>query len=133
MSIRFLFLAPALALLLSACAGTPGCGDSDTKELLDEIIEQTFQGSHVGRELRPTTGYKVRAIRMVSHDKDADVYECAATLELQVEDLKPLEREIEYDIYSVQDEDADFQIHYDDRQFNQIILDAYNFRGMSQR
>ena len=47
--------------------------------------------------------------------------------------MKPLEREIEYDIYSVQDEDADFQIRYDDRQFNQIILDAYNFRGMSQR
>lgn len=132
MKIHPALFAPTLALLLPACSGTPTCGDGDTKDLLDEIIEKSFQNNPYGRNLRPLVEYKVRAIHMLDHDKNTDSYECAATLELQADGMKLLEGDIEYDIYSVQDEDADFQIHYDDKQFNQIIPDAHHAKSMKQ-
>lgn len=107
--------ATCLLLALSACSGTPDCGSSDTRHLLGEIIEEAFDKSVYGKQLRPLVDYRVRAIRTVSHHKNVDVYECAATLEIisPQGDGKPIETEFEYDVYSVQDDDADFEISFD--------------------
>lgn len=107
----------ALLLLLSACTGTPACGDSDALELLDTIIEETFQDNAYGRKARPMIDYTVRGIRTLGHDDDVDSYQCAATLELRPKDgrsNKTVEQAFEYDIYSVEDEQGDFEIQYDD-------------------
>lgn len=108
--------ATCLMLTLSACNGTPDCGSSDAQHLLGEIIEEAFDKSAYGRQLRPSVDYRIRAIRTVSYQKNVDVYECAATLEITSAqgDGKPIETEFEYDVYSVQDDDADFEISFDD-------------------
>ena len=116
--IRVAAMASATCLLmaLSACSDTPDCGSSDAQHLLGEIIEEAFEKSVYGRQLRPLVDYRIRAIRTVSYQKNVDVYECAATLEITSAqgDGKPIETEFEYDVYSVQDDDADFEIGFDD-------------------
>lgn len=108
----------ALLFLLSACAaGTPACGDADTLDLLDEIVDETFQEHAYGRKARPMVEYTVRSIRTLGHDDDVDSYQCAATLELRPKDGrsdKTVEQAFEYDIYAVEDEQNDFEIRYDD-------------------
>ena len=48
-------LMPCTFLLLSACSGTPACGDSATLDLLDEIIEEKFPPPNAMR-LFPSRG-----------------------------------------------------------------------------
>lgn len=108
--------ATCLMLALSSCSDTPDCGSGDARHLLGEIIEEAFEKSAYGRQLRPLVDYRIRAIRTVNHQKNVDVYECAATLEITSAqgDGKSIETEFEYDVYSVQDDDADFEISFDD-------------------
>lgn len=109
-------LSPLAVVLLSACSGTPACGDSETLSLLDDIIEEKFEESAYGREFKPIVGYEVRGIRTLDHDVDTDTYECAATLEFSLKNgrsSKTIEQEIEYDVNSVQDKDNDFEVSYD--------------------
>lgn len=107
--------ATCLLLALSACSGTPDCGSSDTRYLLTEIIEETFEKSAYAKQLRPLVDYRIRAVRTVDHHKNVDVYECAATLEIisTQGDGKPSETGFEYDVYSVQNDEADFEISVD--------------------
>ena len=115
---RFLWsLVPCAVLLLSACSGTPACGDSATLDLLDEIIDGKFQESAYGREFKPMVDYEVRSIRTLSRDDDTGSYECAATLEFSLkneQDDKTVKQDFEYGVEPVQDKDADFEVTYDD-------------------
>lgn len=112
--------ATCLMLALSSCSDTPDCGSGDARHLLSEIIEEAFEKSAYGRQLRPLVDYRIRAIRTVNHQKNVDVYECAATLEITSAqgDGNPIEFEFEFefefDVYSAQDDDADFEISFDD-------------------
>lgn len=105
-----------LLLALSGCTGTPGCSSGDSQDLLGDIIEEAFERSSHGKELRPLVDYRVRSIQTVGHDKDVDRYECAATLEISLvgSDAKPVSQDIEYDVYLIQDDEADFEISFDE-------------------
>lgn len=102
--------------LLGACSsGTPDCADDDSMDLLHEIIEGHFQESHDGRQLRPMLEYSIRGIRTEQHDEKLDSYQCSATLELQLisNPSGPTQKQdIEYDVHSIEDPDADFEITY---------------------
>lgn len=108
--------AGSLLLALSGCSGTPGCSSSDSQDLLGDIIDEAFETSAYGKELRPMVDYRLRSIQTVGHDKEVDRYECAATLEISLvgSDAKPVEQNIEYDVYLIQDDEADFEISFDD-------------------
>ncbi len=102
--------------LLSACSsGTPDCADDDTTHLLGEIIEGHFLESGYGRQLRPMVEYSIRGIRTEQHDEKLDSYACSATLEFHLlsnPDGPRQKQNIEYDVDSIEDPDADFEISY---------------------
>lgn len=102
--------------MLSDCSGAPKCSSSDSRDLLGDIIEEAFEKSAYGKELRPLVEYRLRSIQTLEYDRDVDRYECAATLEISLigSDAKPVEQNIEYDVYLIQDDEADFEISFDD-------------------
>jgi len=118
--------------LLSACSsGTPGCADDDATRLLHEIVEGHFQESAYGRELRPMVEYSIRGIRTERHDEKLDSYQCSATLELHLTSNPsgPAQnQDIEYDVHSIEDPDADFEISYTG--VKEGILKAAMAKGM---
>ncbi|PKM32037.1 MAG: hypothetical protein CVV08_14585 [Gammaproteobacteria bacterium HGW-Gammaproteobacteria-12] len=102
--------------MLSACSsGTPGCADDDSTSLLREIVEGHFLESAYGRQLRPMVEYSIRSIRTEQHDEKLDSYECSATLEFHLVSNPggPRQKQdIAYDVHSIEDPDADFEISY---------------------
>lgn len=106
----------SLLLLLGGCTSAPGCSGSDTRDLLETIIEEAFDDSFYGKELRPSVEYRVRSIQTLDHDRNVDRYACAATLEISSADgrSKKIEQDFEYDVYLIEDEENDFEISFDD-------------------
>ncbi|SUD38198.1 Uncharacterised protein [Ectopseudomonas mendocina] len=105
----------ALTLLSACSSGTPGCADDDSTSLLREIVEGHFLESAYGRQLRPMVEYSIRGIRTEQHDDKLDSYECSATLEFHLVSNPngPTQKQgIEYDVHSIKDPDADFEISY---------------------
>ncbi|WP_146093159.1 MULTISPECIES: hypothetical protein [unclassified Xanthomonas] len=87
-----------VSVLLSGCAGgTPDCGDSETMELIHGVIVKAvekrvtwYENSAEAKRYmdmfnveafrKIPENYEVSKIRVLSHDKDTDVYECEATI-----------------------------------------------------
>jgi len=124
MKLYRLFATTSMALLLGACGATPSCDAGDTLNLLGEIVEETFQKSLYGQALRPQAEFRFRNIRMLRHRTDTDTYHCSASLEISVDGIKPVVQELEYEVYPVTDEDGDFAVNYDERDFIMAISDA---------
>lgn len=104
-----------LALLSACSSGTPDCADDDATDLLREIVEEYFLESAYGRQLRPMVEYSIRSIRTEAHDEKLDSYQCSATLEFHLTSNPsgPTQKQdIEYDVHSIEDPDADFEISY---------------------
>lgn len=114
-------------LLLAACAGgTPECGSSKAKADLREVADQRI-AQEVGaiREhplvtsdefataVKDRLSFAFKSIRTLSHDEDTDTYQCASVLSVTVDGKVQSEQDFEYDIYSVEDPDRDYEIRYD--------------------
>ncbi|MGH8054885.1 MAG: hypothetical protein ACREP4_13300 [Stenotrophomonas sp.] len=112
--------------LLAGCSGTPDCGSADTLSLLDEIIEERFADSLLGKQTRSKVDYRVRNIRMLDHDRSIDAYQCLATFEITPvgESEKIASEDVEFDVYTVQDDEADFEIQYDEGISKAIVIAA---------
>ncbi|MBG0841628.1 hypothetical protein [Ectopseudomonas toyotomiensis] len=118
--------------LLGACSNdTPGCADDDTTDLLREIVEEHFLESAYGRQLRPMVEYSIRGVRTEAHDEKLDSYQCSATLtfHLTSNPSGPAQKhDIEYEVHSIEDPDADFEISYTG--IKEGILKAAMAKGM---
>lgn len=84
--------------LLSGCAGgTPDCGDGETMDLIHDVIVEAvekrvtwYENSAAARQhmdlfnveafRKIPDNYEVSGIRVLSYDKDTDVYECEASI-----------------------------------------------------
>lgn len=94
------------SVLLSGCAGgTPDCGDGDTMDLIHDVIveavekrvewyEKSAQAQRymdlfdVDAFRKIPDNYKVSHIRVLSYDKDTDVYECEATIAYEYQNAR---------------------------------------------
>ena len=65
---------------LSACSSTPECGDSETTDLVKQIVLQELR-SGLG-DAADGISINVGAIRTTDHNEKVDSYSCAAQLEL---------------------------------------------------
>lgn len=65
---------------LSACSSTPKCGDSETTDLVKQIIQQELRGVLGGAV--DGIAINVGAIRTTDHNEKVDSYSCAAQVEL---------------------------------------------------
>lgn len=129
-----LYLACGLSFLLSGCLGsaTPNCGDGDTLEVLNEMVEETFgevfhptgflassQKSYPHFYRRTTESFRalvdieIRSIQTLRYEQDTDRYTCGAVLEFSQKanpDAKVVSSEIKYQVYAIEDPESSFEI-----------------------
>jgi hypothetical protein len=102
------------SILLSGCAGgTPGCGDSETMDLIHDVIVNAvekrvawYENSETARKYMPhfdvdafraiPDNYTVSEIRVLSHDKETDVYRCEASIAYKYQNAR--ERTFRYQV-----------------------------------
>jgi hypothetical protein len=66
--------------LLSACSSTPKCGDSETTDLVKQIVDEELK--NVFGSAADAIAISVNAIRTTDHNEKVDSYSCAAQIEL---------------------------------------------------
>ena len=94
------------SVLLVGCSGTPDCADSDTLDLIDQIVTKAakaqvahYEGSELAQKYwdlfdvdsfrEIPDKYEVSKIRLLNYDKDTDAYECEATIDYHYKDYRP--------------------------------------------
>ncbi|MBC3212422.1 hypothetical protein [Serratia fonticola] len=126
MHMRILAIGMVVALLSACDSATPKCNSSEAKNLVTDIaqkeikkqFEQLKNSQMSGMVPKNTDSLmlKVINIRTIKHDPSLDVYQCAATLEMTMQDEtlnlpKTNELPITYNIQKTDDNNGQFYIN----------------------
>lgn len=113
--IRTSFLMVAVMALAGCSSKTPGCGDEQTVELLQNAVNEARPTASIlaPMELVQQLTAKFASIRTVEHDKDLDSYVCESTLEVLYSGEVKQTRTIRYEIYPVQGNESPVELRYD--------------------
>ena len=121
-------------LLLAACAGgTPECGSSEAKTDLQEVAEQRIAqtvgefrehplitSDEFAAVVKDRLAFAFKSIRTLSQDEATDTYQCASVLSITIDGKEFSAQDFEYDIYSVEDADRDYEMAYDPSSLNPL-------------
>lgn len=137
-----------LALLnVTACTtGTPDCGSSEVKADLNELAEQRIANAinnemqlapsdreKVAAAVKDRLTYAFSAIRKTDHDESTDTYQCSSTLTANVEGAgRNWEHEFVYEVFSVEDENANYQLNYDPAGLGPVAYAALAVRNQPE-
>ena len=133
-----------VVLALAGCAGgTPECGSEEVKDNLNDLadthianavngldisnlvtsegVEIPITREDVAAAITERLSYNFGSIRTTSRDEATDTYQCTSNLVVTAQgtDVK-WEREFVYEVYSVEDADADYETAYDEQPFQAL-------------
>lgn len=107
MKINILLLLIAAGLIVGCGDKTPKCNSDDAKNLVVAIARKTIEkGMTLDKDVQIT----VENVRMVSHESNLDIYQCAADLKFAKPNMKD-SLPITYRIQKTEDGKGQFYIN----------------------